>query len=52
MYKTMYFSNVIGLAAIQVGVLKRVFIIDVPDAEKYEMINPVIIKNIMISNEN
>ena len=42
MYKTMYFSNGIGLAAVQVGLLKRVFIIDVPDYGKYEMINPVI----------
>ena len=44
MYKTMYFSNGIGLAAVQVGILKRVFIIDVPDYGKYEMINPVITK--------
>jgi peptide deformylase len=42
MFKTMYFSNGIGLAAVQVGVLKRVFVVDVPDYGKYEMINPVI----------
>lgn len=44
LYKTMYFSNGIGLAAVQVGVLKRVFVVDVPDGGKYEMINPVIIE--------
>ena len=42
MYKTLYFSNGIGLAAVQVGVLKRVFVVDVPDSGKYTMINPVI----------
>jgi len=42
MYKTMYFSNGIGLAAVQVGVLKRVIIMDVPNFGKYTMINPVI----------
>lgn len=44
MYKTMYFSNGIGLAAVQVGVLKRLFVIDVPDFGKFEMINPKIIE--------
>ena len=43
MFKTMYYSNGIGLAAVQVGVLKRIFVMDVPDQGAYEMINPVII---------
>ncbi|MCK4799311.1 MAG: peptide deformylase [Spirochaetes bacterium] len=42
MQETMSFSNGIGLAAVQVGVLKRLFIIDIPDVGKYTMINPVI----------
>lgn len=44
MYKTMYFSNGMGLAAVQVGILKRIFIMDVPDIGKYVMINPEIIE--------
>ena len=43
MFKTMYFSNGIGLAAVQVGVLKRLITIDVPKFGKYTMINPKII---------
>lgn len=43
MFKTMYYSNGIGLAAVQVGILKRIFVMDVPDQGTYEMINPVII---------
>ncbi len=44
MYETMYFANGIGLAAVQVGVLKRLFVIDVPEFGKFEMINPRIIE--------
>lgn len=54
MFKTMYFSNGIGLAGVQVGVLKRIFVIDVPDIGKYVMINPVILersKNISVYEE-
>ncbi len=39
MQETMSFSNGIGLAAVQVGVLKRLFIIDIPDVKCYHMIN-------------
>ena len=44
MYDTMYYSGGIGLAAIQVGVLKRLFVIDIPDmfGGKHVFINPVI----------
>jgi peptide deformylase len=39
----MYAGNGIGLAAVQLGVLKRVFVMDVPNFGKYELINPVIL---------
>ncbi len=52
MYETMYSKNGVGLAAIQIGVCKRVLIINVPleDSDEQpkdntlEMINPVIIE--------
>lgn len=44
MYEVMYFANGIGLAAVQVGVLKRMFVVDVPDNGKFVMINPRIIE--------
>ena len=43
MFKTLYMANGLGLAAVQIGELKRLFVMDVPDFGKYEMINPVII---------
>lgn len=43
MFETMYFANGIGLAAVQVGVLKRLIVMDVPKTGKIAMINPVII---------
>jgi peptide deformylase len=43
MYETMQNSNGIGLAAPQVGVLRRVVIIETEDGELLEMINPEII---------
>ncbi|MCG8570349.1 MAG: peptide deformylase [Spirochaetes bacterium] len=42
MFKIMYENNGIGLAAVQVGVLKRLFVMDVPKQGRYVMINPVI----------
>ncbi len=49
MYETMVSSNGIGLAAVQVGELKRIFIINIPEEEKpqvksktLEVINPKI----------
>ncbi|MBQ8426385.1 MAG: peptide deformylase [Clostridia bacterium] len=42
MWQTLKIAEGVGLAAPQVGVLRRVFIIDV-DGQKYECINPTII---------
>ncbi|HQH31860.1 MAG TPA: peptide deformylase, partial [Spirochaetota bacterium] len=44
MYDTMYIAGGVGLSAVQVGALKRVFVIDIPDIlnGKHVMINPVI----------
>ncbi|MPN42346.1 Peptide deformylase [bioreactor metagenome] len=43
MAETMYESNGIGLAAPQVGVLRRVFVVDINDGSGLiEFINPVI----------
>lgn len=46
MFETMYAQNGVGLAAVQVGVLKRVIVIDLgeEDGERYVLINPKIIK--------
>ena len=43
MYETLKNANGIGLAAPQVGVLRRIAIIEVEDGELMEMINPEII---------
>ena len=43
MYDTMYEANGVGLAAPQVGILKRIVVIDVCDGEAYTLINPVIV---------
>jgi len=43
MYETMQNANGIGLAAPQVGVLRRVVVIETEDGELLEMINPEII---------
>ena len=44
MFDTMYASSGIGLAAVQIGVLKRLFVIDIPEITPEPMvcINPVI----------
>ena len=46
MIETMYANNGIGLAAVQVGVLKRIFVIDIPNVTEEPMvfINPQIVK--------
>ena len=41
MFETMYSSNGVGLAAVQVGILKRVVVIDVGDGPM-ELVNPEI----------
>lgn len=44
MYETMYDAQGVGLAAPQIGVLKRVVVIDVGDGQPLTLINPVITK--------
>ncbi len=43
MTETMRMANGCGLAAVQIGVLRRVVVIEVEDGKVYEMINPKII---------
>lgn len=44
MLDTMYDANGVGLAAVQVGILKRVVVIDTRnEGEKLELVNPVIV---------
>ena len=43
MYETMVNSEGVGLAAPQVGILRRIFVIDIGDG-KAEFVNPKIIK--------
>lgn len=44
MFDTMYEANGVGLAAPQVGILKRIVVIDVDYANPYVLINPVIVE--------
>ena len=44
MFDTMYEANGVGLAAPQVGILKRVVVIDIGDDNAYTLINPKIIE--------
>lgn len=45
MFETMYKYNGVGLSAVQVGILKRIIIIDTgEEGEKFALINPEIIK--------
>lgn len=44
MVETMYKFEGVGLAAPQVGILKRVVVIDVEDGNVYKMVNPKILK--------
>lgn len=44
MFDTMYDANGVGLAGVQVGVLKKVVVIDTREpGEKLELVNPVIV---------
>ena len=45
MFDTMYEANGVGLAAPQVGILKRIVVIDICDGESYCLINPEIISS-------
>ena len=49
MYETMKEHDGVGLAAPQVGIIKRVVVIDVGDG-KIELINPVIIEESGVQN--
>ena len=58
MLETMYESHGIGLSAVQIGVLKRIIVVDVkwpelekPSNEQYIMINPEIVTNSKIKND-
>lgn len=44
MVETMYHENGIGLAAPQVGVLRRCFVVDIGDGNVYKIINPEILE--------
>lgn len=46
MIETMHKNNGVGLAAVQVGILKRIFVVDVDEDQKgaIAFINPVILK--------
>lgn len=44
MYDTMYDANGVGLAAPQVGILKRLVVIDIGEDNPLTLINPVIIE--------
>jgi peptide deformylase len=44
MFETMYESNGVGLAAPQVGVLKRIVVIDTTGEDPHVLINPVILE--------
>lgn len=44
MYETMYETNGVGLAAPQVGILKRIVVIDIGEGEPLTMINPEILE--------
>ena len=43
MWDTMHKAEGVGLAAVQVGVLKRIFVVEVSDEEKCVLVNPVIV---------
>lgn len=44
MFETMYETNGVGLAAPQVGILKRIVVMDVDDGNQYVLINPEILE--------
>ncbi len=45
MFETMYEANGVGLAAPQVGILKRIVVIDIDDGNPLVLINPEIISH-------
>ncbi len=51
MLETLHDANGVGLAAPQVGVLRRIALVEVEDGEVYELINPEIIEREGQQNE-
>ena len=51
MLETLHEANGVGLAAPQVGILRRIAIVEVVDGEVYELINPEIIEREGKQNE-
>lgn len=51
MLETLHHANGVGLAAPQVGVLRRIAIVEVVDGQVYELINPEIIEREGTQNE-
>lgn len=45
MIETMHAQNGVGLAAVQVGVLRRIVVIEVEEGQTYVMINPEIVSS-------
>ncbi len=45
MFETMYDANGVGLAAPQVGILRRICVIDVMDDDPFVLINPEVIES-------
>ena len=43
MWETMHEAEGVGLAAVQVGILKRIFIVETGEEEKFTFINPIIV---------
>ena len=44
MFDTMFAADGVGLAAPQVGILRRICVVCVDGKTKYELINPVVVK--------
>lgn len=44
MFETMYASNGVGLAAPQIGISKRIFVIDIGEGQPFALVNPVLVK--------
>lgn len=44
MFETMYEANGVGLAAPQVGILKRIVVVDATGEDPYLLINPIILE--------
>ena len=44
MWDTMHMAEGVGLAAVQVGVLKRIFVVEVDENERCVLVNPVLVE--------